>query len=139
MSSSDIVLDTLKALTDILKAAGVPVLPAQLSAAEKIVKAEYGGDRIYIPHRGELVQKAMSERDEAIRRGFARGERVELLARRHGLGARRIQKILQLGEPTGVNRFAQSGDDGQHDSNRPDDRAGNPHGRRHGKMAKEPA
>lgn len=138
MSSSDIVLDTLKALTDILKAEGVPVLPAQLSAAERIVKAEYGGDRIYIPHRGELVQRAMSERDEAIRRGFARGERVELLARRHGLGTRRIQKILQLGEPVAANRVTR-GAAGQHDSKPPADRPGSPQGGRHSKMAKESA
>jgi Mor family transcriptional regulator len=135
---SDIVLDTLQALTDILKAEGVLVRPAQLSAAEKIVKSTYGGDRIYIPHRGEIVQRAISERDEAIRRGFARGERVELLARRHGLTVRRVQQILQLGETNGVNHFAQACDAGQHDSNRPDDRAGNADGRRHRKVAKEP-
>lgn len=139
MSSGDIVLDTLKALTDVLQAAGAKVLPAHISQAEQIVKREYGGDRVYVPQSGELMQRALSERNEAIRRGFARGERVELLARRHGLGVRRVQKILQFGELNGVNRFADNADAVQHDSNRPDDRAVSTYGRRHSKVAKEPS
>ncbi len=48
--------------------------------------AMYGGDRIYIPVR--IIDK------EAIRKSHEDGDSVETLARRHGLAARSIRRII---------------------------------------------
>lgn len=61
-------------------------------AADAQVRQVFGGDRVYIPTR---AGEGTSQRNAAIRRDYARGERVELLVRRYGLSRQRIYAILQ--------------------------------------------
>lgn len=94
--TTDIVIDTLDTLIDLLRANGAQVLPAQRLEAERIVRAAWGGDRVYIAKLGESGQRQISERDAAIARDFRRGAAVELLCRRYALSRRRVQQILAL-------------------------------------------
>lgn len=91
---SDIVIDTLDTLIDLLRANGGTLLPAHRLEAERIVRAAWGGDRVYVLKSGEHGQRRMSERDHAIRRDFRRGAAVELLCRRYALSDRRIREIV---------------------------------------------
>lgn len=67
---------------------------AALAQVEREVRRDWGGERPYIAKAGESARREQSLRDEQIRRDFRRGERVALLARRHGISERRIRKIL---------------------------------------------
>ncbi|MCL2298375.1 MAG: hypothetical protein FWC38_00775 [Proteobacteria bacterium] len=71
---------------------GVPVLDA-CRRAEDAIRKIWGGDRPYI--KKSAVDETLSDRDRAIVAEYQRGERVELLAQRHGLSARRVREILK--------------------------------------------
>ena len=59
--------------------------------ADAQARQTFGGDRVYVARRqGE----GTSERNAAIRRDFARGERVELLVRRYGLSRVQVWRIV---------------------------------------------
>lgn len=93
---NDIVIDALDTLIDILRRGGASVMPEQRTEAERILRAAWGGDRVYIAKLGEDGQRQISARDAAIRREAARGAHVGLLARRHALSPRRVREILQM-------------------------------------------
>lgn len=90
MPATDIVTDTLQRLAERAK------IPAKVRAeVETEIRADWGGERVYIPKRGENDQQQLSERDARIRRDFRRGEREPLIARRHGISVKRVRQILQ--------------------------------------------
>jgi len=62
----------------------------EIQAIEAAVRELFGGSRVYVAKRGGCG----SERNDAIRAAYARGERVELIARRHGLKKTRVYQIL---------------------------------------------
>lgn len=94
--SNDIIIDTLDTLIALLQRNGGVLLPQHRGEAERIARAAWGGERPYVVKVGESEQRAISERDRAIRREFQRGAHVPLLARRHGLSERRVRAILQF-------------------------------------------
>lgn len=51
----------------------------------------FGGDRIYI---GKSIGDSVSDRNEAIKRDWQRGERYSLLERRYKLGKTRLWQII---------------------------------------------
>lgn len=52
----------------------------------------YGGTPIYIPKRERIELRA---KIEAINQDRAAGDIIKVIARRHGLSARRVQEILK--------------------------------------------
>jgi Mor family transcriptional regulator len=68
---------------------------AALQRIEGDIRRDWGGERAYIAKQGEHGRAVQSARDECIRRDFRRGERIELLCRRYGLSARRVQEIVR--------------------------------------------
>lgn len=66
-----------------------------LQRVEADVRADWGGDRAYIRKIGEVGEIARTQREEAIRQDYRRGERVAFLARKWRLSARRIQQIVR--------------------------------------------
>ena len=93
--ANDIIIDTLDTLLRIVQSNGGVLLANHRTEAERIVRAAWAGERPYIARLGEVGQMEMSHRDRSIRRDFAHGAHVNLLARRYGLSERRIQCIVQ--------------------------------------------
>lgn len=86
-ASDDIVADILRRV-----AALTPGFTAALaSQVDREVREMWGRDRCYIARR---AGEGTSARNDAIRRDFRNGERVELLCRRYGLTRQRIHQIL---------------------------------------------
>lgn len=86
-ASDDIVADILRRV-----AALTPGFTAALaSQVDREVREMWGRDRCYIARR---AGDGTSARNDAIRRDFRNGERVELLCRRYGLTRQRIHQIL---------------------------------------------
>jgi Mor family transcriptional regulator len=86
----DIVADILQRL------AAFPALGAEaLATLDRQVRRDWGGERPYIAKVGESARAVMSARDAQIRAQFRRGDHVEVLSRRHGISARRVQQILR--------------------------------------------
>lgn len=85
---------------DILRRVAATLLPneaeseRELARIEREVRREWGGERPYIAKAGESVRQQQSERDEQIRAAHRRGERIALLARRHGLSRRTVGRII---------------------------------------------
>ena len=65
------------------------------------VEADWGGERPYIG-KGASAQRAMSQRDAALLRDWAAGERTQTLARRYGISTRRVRKIIELSQAGGT-------------------------------------
>lgn len=85
--TDDVVEYTLRCVLAL--APGLSEAVARLAEAQ--VRGTFGGDRVYVARRqGE----GTSERNAAIRRDFARGERVELLVRRYGVSRTHVYRIL---------------------------------------------
>lgn len=93
--AQDVIIETLDALIALLQTNGGVLLPAHRGEAERIARAAWGGERVYIGKLGETGQAQISERDRAIRRDFNRGNHVDFLVRRYGLSRRRIWAIVQ--------------------------------------------
>lgn len=62
-----------------------------LDAAEQHVRAQFGGERVYV---GRRRGQGMVERNAEIRRLHQRGERVAFIARKFGLTRQRVAQIL---------------------------------------------
>jgi Mor family transcriptional regulator len=96
MSDADLVSDILRRVV----AAAPPRLAEQLglklTEIELQVRHDWGGERVYICRRRDdpEAQSYISRRNAQIRREFKSGERVPLLARRHGVSERWIRKIV---------------------------------------------
>lgn len=144
MSSSDIVIDTLKTLTALIERNGGVLLPTMHGEAERIVRAAWGGDRVYIAKLGEDGQRQLSARDRAIRTEFLRGDHVPLLARRHGISERRVRQIVATereadAETPCLTDCRSPRQHADHAADRADSRARQPHRRRHGDLDPQPA
>lgn len=107
--AADIIIDTLDTLIALLHANGGVYIPGHRSEAERIARAAWGGDRPYIAKVGESGQQQISQRDKAIRREFAHGAHISLLARRHQLSERRVRQILSLPETACLTSFQETG------------------------------
>ncbi|MFK2904567.1 hypothetical protein ISP17_11375 [Dyella ginsengisoli] len=65
-----------------------------IEEVEQEVRDDWGGERVYIPRRGETGRMQMEQRNRAIRADYHRGERAELLARRYGISIKRVRQIV---------------------------------------------
>lgn len=69
------------------------VLTAEMAdKIERDVRADWGGDRVFIPKR---AGDGHSERNGRIKRDYLNGERLALLERRYQLSARRLLQIIK--------------------------------------------
>jgi Mor family transcriptional regulator len=83
----DVIADVLRRVLEM-----APSLSAEIAlAVDRQARQTWGGDRVYIPRR---AGEGRSERNAAIRRDFAQGERVGLLARRYGISKWQIARIV---------------------------------------------
>lgn len=62
---------------------------------EKQLRATWGGDRAYIPHRRGSVDSALhSERNSRIQRAYQQGRQIEWLAKTEYLSERQVVRIV---------------------------------------------
>lgn len=91
MSEPDVIADILQRITASTK---VPAKVVQKVEAE--ARQHWGGDRHYIREVGEAPRRReASDRAKRIFAEHRRGDHVALLARRHGMSARRVQQIIK--------------------------------------------
>ena len=62
--------------------------------ADRHVREMFGGSRPYIARRAGVGTDARNDR---IRREYLMGERISLLARRHGVSERQIMRVIKGG------------------------------------------
>ena len=67
--------------------------PLVANSMARAATRTYTGERPYIS-KGEDSNREMSARNRAIIRDWRAGERVALLARRYGLSARHIRRVI---------------------------------------------
>ena len=73
----------------------LPELPVSVAKrVEDQVRRDWGGDRAYICKVGETERAHRSARDQRILMAHRRGDHEELIARREGIGIRRVRQIL---------------------------------------------
>lgn len=101
--ASDFLADASERLVATMRALGISAQVAGMVAAEwgSGVEADWGGERPYIG-KGARAQRAMSQRDAALLRDWAAGERTQALARRYGISTRRVRKIIEMSQPGGT-------------------------------------
>ena len=92
-------------------------LQAAAEAAERDVRINWGGERVYIGKTGAEDLREKSRRDAAINRDWQRGDHIPVLARRYGLSDRRIKQIVQVErmETVCLTDFQSAGHDALHD------------------------
>jgi Mor family transcriptional regulator len=62
---------------------------------EKQLRATWGGDRAYIPHRrGDVDNKLHNERNSRIMREYQQGRHIAWLAKKENLSERWVHKII---------------------------------------------
>jgi hypothetical protein len=66
-----------------------------LNLAEREVKLEFGGERIYIARTIDQEVMQSASRNNAIRRAWKTGEPTSLIAERHGLHPRTVRRIAR--------------------------------------------
>ena len=66
-----------------------------LNIAEREVKRDYGGERVYISRTSEQEIIESASRNNAIRRAWETGEPTSLIAERHGLHPRTVRRIAR--------------------------------------------
>jgi Mor family transcriptional regulator len=89
---NDIVLDILSRLQDALSDAKGGLTPELVKGVEAGIRADWGGDRVFIAkRRGE----GHSNRNSRIMRDYLGGERLKLLARRYELSERQVLRIIK--------------------------------------------
>lgn len=89
---NDIVLDIITRLQDALAEAKGELTPELMKGVEVSVRADWGGDRVFIAkRRGE----GHSSRNSRIMRDYLGGERLKLLARRYELSERQVLRIIK--------------------------------------------
>ena len=101
--ASDFIADSAERLILAMRALGISAEVAGMVAAEwgAGVEADWGGERPYIG-KGAAAQRATSQRDAALLRDWAAGERTQALARRYGISTRRVRKIIELASGGGT-------------------------------------
>jgi Mor family transcriptional regulator len=91
-TKTDIVLDILGRLQEALAAAKGELTPELVKVLEADIRAEWGGDRVFIAkRRGE----GHGNRNSRIFRDYLAGERVKLLSRRYELSERQVMRIVK--------------------------------------------
>lgn len=66
-----------------------------LIALEKELRATWGGDRAYIPHRrGDVDNRLHSERNSRIWREYQQGRHIAWLAKKENISERWVLKII---------------------------------------------
>ncbi|MBT2337368.1 hypothetical protein J7E49_26140 [Variovorax paradoxus] len=89
---NDIVLDILGRMQEALAEAKGELTPELVKIVEAGVRADWGGDRVFIAkRRGE----GHSSRNSRIFRDYLAGERVKLLSRRYELSERQVLRIIK--------------------------------------------
>ncbi|MET3915963.1 Mor family transcriptional regulator [Variovorax sp. OAS795] len=89
---NDIVLDILGRVQEALAGAKGGLTPELVKSVEAGVRADWGGDRVFIAkRRGE----GHSNRNSRIFRDYLAGERVKLLSRRYELSERQVLRIIK--------------------------------------------
>ncbi len=89
---NDIVLDILGRVQEALAEAKGELTPELVKSVEASVRADWGGDRVFIAkRRGE----GHSSRNSRIFRDYLAGERVKLLSRRYELSERQVLRIIK--------------------------------------------
>lgn len=66
-----------------------------LNLAEREIKHEFGGERIYIARTNDEEVMQSASRNNAIRRAWKTGEPTSLIAERHGLHPRTVRRIAR--------------------------------------------
>lgn len=101
--ASDFIADASERLILAMRALGISAKVAGMVAAEwsSGIESDWGGERPYIG-KGAAAQRATSQRDAALLRDWAAGERTQALARRYGISTRRVRKIIELSQPGGT-------------------------------------
>jgi Mor family transcriptional regulator len=72
----------------------VQIAAVVLVEIEQEVRADWAGERPYIAATREQLRPFISLRNACIFSDWRRGERVPLLARRHGVTERRIRQVI---------------------------------------------
>lgn len=94
IDSDDVIVDVLQRVSE---SADVP--DATLKQVERDARHYWGGARPYIRQAGESPRRAQaSDRASRIRAEHRDGERIPLLARRHGISERHVRRILGIAE-----------------------------------------
>eukprot|EP00456_Euglypha_rotunda_P090575 TRINITY_DN9496_c0_g1_i28.p4 TRINITY_DN9496_c0_g1~~TRINITY_DN9496_c0_g1_i28.p4 ORF type:complete len:101 (+),score=24.61 TRINITY_DN9496_c0_g1_i28:237-539(+) len=92
---NDIVLDILNRLQDALADAKGELTPELVKGVEAGIRADWGGDRVFIAkRRGE----GHGNRNSRLFRDYLAGERVKLLSRRYELSERQVLRIIKAPE-----------------------------------------
>jgi len=92
MNRNDIVLDILGRVQEALAAAKGELTPELVKGVEADIRADWGGDRVFIAkRRGE----GHINRNSRIFRDYLAGERVKLLSRRYELSERQVLRIIK--------------------------------------------
>lgn len=66
----------------------------EIIEVENEVRRDFGGDRYYIPRKGEDYKAHLSARNQRIYADWRAGEREPLLARRYNMTERRIRQVI---------------------------------------------
>jgi Mor family transcriptional regulator len=92
-SNPDIIVDMIQRLAPLLAPMGDAAGPA-LDALEKDLRATWGGDRAYIPHRrGDVDNRLHSERNSRILRAYQQGRHIAWLSKTEGISERQVMRI----------------------------------------------
>lgn len=92
---NDIVLDILNRIQEAIAEAQGELTPELVKGVEADIRADWGGDRVFIAkRRGD----GHSNRNSRIFRDYLAGERVKLLSRRYELSERQVLRIVKSPE-----------------------------------------
>jgi len=89
-ADNDLIDDVLRRVIEMAPAFNA-ALAAQIS---KQVRHDWAGDTVKVCYVAHQTKTMRSQRNEAIKRDWQRGERLALLERRYELSERRIRQIL---------------------------------------------
>jgi len=100
-NQKDIVLDILRRVQDALAEAKGGLTPELVKGVEAGIRADWGGDRVFIAKRRD---EEHCNRNSRIFRDYLAGERVKLLSRRYELSERQVLRIIKapVVEPPGT-------------------------------------
>jgi Mor family transcriptional regulator len=90
ITENDIVEDIMNRVATLAKGAD-KITMAHIDALNKKVRADWGGDTVYISKR---AGEGTSERNTRIYRDYLRGERVAFLARKYGLDPSTVSRAV---------------------------------------------
>ncbi len=94
-SLPDIIVDMIQRVSALTLPADAVSRERALLELEKQLRATWGGDRAYIPHRrGDVDNKLHSERNSRIMREYQQGRHIAWLANKESLTERRVLQIV---------------------------------------------